>query len=73
MTELAVRFLSLLGPISAFVALLRIFDRAPLGQWLPILIFAIVVNAATVAVALYQSRSEDPLLLVDTDEDEDRE
>ena len=50
MTELAVRFLALLGPISAYGAFARIVDGRPPSTWVPLLIFSIVINAITIYV-----------------------
>lgn len=50
MTELAVRFLALLGPISAYGVFVRIVDGRPPSTWVPLLIFSIVINAITIYV-----------------------
>lgn len=73
MTELAVRFLALLGPISAYGVFAQIIDDRPPSTWVPLLIFSIVVNAATVYVVWSnrhnQTERDENLYHVDDDDD----
>ena len=50
MTELALRFLALLGPISVYGVFVRLMEKQPPETWVPLLILSVVVNAATVCV-----------------------
>ncbi|AXH50288.1 hypothetical protein SEA_EMIANNA_8 [Gordonia phage Emianna] len=72
MTDLAVRFLSLIGPMSALIVLLRIFESVPLSEWWPFLIFTIAVNALTVLVVQKTRRPADDDLILGPDVDEKR-
>ena len=58
MTELALRFLALLGPISAYGVFVRLMEKQPPDTWVPLLILSIAVNLATIYV-VWRNRHED--------------
>lgn len=59
MTKLAVRFLALLGPISAYAVFTRLLEGEPPSVWVPLLITSLVINLITVWV-VWRSRKADP-------------
>lgn len=59
MTQLAVRFLALLGPISAYAVFVRMIEGEPPSVWVPLLIVSLMINATTVWV-VWRSRKADP-------------
>ncbi|QAU07250.1 hypothetical protein SEA_NOSILAM_7 [Gordonia phage NosilaM] len=60
MTDFALRFLALLGPLAVYGVVVRLMESKPIDQWWPLLIFAVVVNGGMALVVWFRSHRGDP-------------
>ncbi|UTN91369.1 membrane protein [Gordonia phage Outis] len=60
MTDFALRFLALLGPLSVYGVVVRLMESKPIETWWPLLVFAIVINVGMAAVVWFRSHRRHP-------------